>query len=165
MSTRLSRRPFVTTTSRRATFTAENTIVFVTLQDSNELAAIDPPTQRVLRKMPVGNPPAGLWLTPHDQYLLIGMTGEDNVEVIDWRDRTIIKRISMGRGAHNFRPLNDGRHVFVSDRVDSTISELDEIALTKVKEITGQRPGPDDMELTPDARYLWGSSGVRKASA
>ena len=71
----------------------------------------------------------------------------------------------MGRGAHNFRPLNDGRHVFVSDRVDSTISELDEIALTKVKEITGQRPGPDDMELTPDARYLWGSSGVRKASA
>jgi hypothetical protein len=35
------------------TFTADSKIVFVTLQDSNELAAIDPPTQRVLRKMPV----------------------------------------------------------------------------------------------------------------
>ncbi|CAN0625945.1 protein of unknown function [Burkholderia multivorans] len=50
--------------------------------------------------------------------------------------------------------MSDGRHVFVTNRVDRTISELDEINLTKVKDITGLRPGPDAMELTPDARYL-----------
>ncbi|UMY33485.1 beta-propeller fold lactonase family protein [Burkholderia contaminans] len=151
----LARRIPLADTPSHMTFTADSKTVFVTLQDSDELAAINLPTQRVLWKMHVGKTPAGLWLTPHDQYLLIGMTGEDNVEVIDWRNRTIVKRITTGRGAHNFRPLNDGRHVFVTNRVESTISELDEISLTKVKDITGLRPGPDDMELTPDDRYLW----------
>ncbi|MBA9859215.1 beta-propeller fold lactonase family protein [Ralstonia sp. 3N] len=142
-------------TPSHMTFSSDSKLVFITLQDSNELAAIDLATQQVAWKMPVGKTPAGLWLTPHDQYLLIGMTGEDNVEVVDWRNRTIVKRIQTGRGAHNFRPANDGRHVFVTNRVDSTISLLDEISLTKVKDITGLRPGPDDMELTPDGHYLW----------
>ncbi|WP_438397160.1 YncE family protein [Caballeronia sp. DA-9] len=136
-------------------FTADNKIVFVTLQDSDELAAIDLESQKILWKMPVGKQPAGLWLTPQDKYLLVGMTGEDNVEVIDWHNRTIIKRIMTGKGAHNFRPLNDGSHVLVSNRVESTISQIDQITLTKVKDITGLRPGPDDMELTPDNRFLW----------
>jgi YVTN family beta-propeller protein len=151
----LARRIPLSQTPSHMAFSADSKIVFVTLQDSDELAAIDLPTQRVLWKMPVGKTPAGLWLTPHDQYLLIGMTGEDDVEVVDWRNRKIVKQIKTGKGAHNFRPLNDGRHVLVTNRVESTISELDELTLTKVKDITGLRPGPDDMELTPDGRFLW----------
>jgi DNA-binding beta-propeller fold protein YncE len=45
--------------------------------------------------------------------------------------------------------------VLVSNRVANTISILDEQTLTNVGDITGLLPGPDDMELTADKRYLW----------
>jgi len=142
-------------TPSHMTFASDNRTVFMTLQDSGELAAIDLPTQTVLWKMHVGNEPAGLWMTPGDKYLLVGMTGEDDVAVVDWRKQQIVKKIHTGRGAHNFRNLDDGKHVVVSNRVESTISIIDYTTLTNVGDITGLMPGPDDMELTPDKRYLW----------
>jgi DNA-binding beta-propeller fold protein YncE len=142
-------------TPSHMTFTSDSRTVFVTLQDTGEVAAIDLATQTVRWKLKIGSTPAGLWMTPGDQYLLIGMTGEDDVAVIDWRKQQVVKRIQTGRGAHNFRNLDDGTHVAVSNRVDSTISILDYHALTKVMDITGLKPGPDDMELSADRRYLW----------
>jgi len=43
----------------------------------------------------------------------------------------------------------------VSNRVANTISIIDEESLTNVGDITGLLPGPDDMELSSDKRYLW----------
>ena len=148
------RLPLATMPSHMA-FTNDSATVFVTLQVSGEVAAVDLATQTVKWKMKVGSTPAGLWLTPGDKYLLVGMTGADYVAVVDWRNQTIVKKIHTGNGAHNFRSLDDGRHVAISNRVASTISILDEETLTNVGDITGLLPGPDDMELSADKRYLW----------
>ncbi|WP_096672595.1 cytochrome D1 domain-containing protein [Polynucleobacter meluiroseus] len=136
-------------------FTADSKLAFVTLQDSDQLAAIDLDSQNVIWTIPTGKVPAGLWMTPGDQYLLIGITGEDYVQVIDWKNRKEIKRITTGKGAHNFRPLGDKKHVFVSNRISSTISLLNMQTLEKVGDITGLPSGPDDMEITPDGKTLW----------
>ena len=136
-------------------FTADSKIAFITLQDSNELAAIDLETQTVLWVMHTGKVPAGLWMTPGDQYLLVGITGEDYVQVIDWKTRKEVKRIYTGKGAHNFRPLGDKKHVFVSNRIASTISMINMQTLEKVGDITGLPAGPDDMEITPDGKTMW----------
>jgi YVTN family beta-propeller protein len=136
-------------------FSNDSRTVFVTLQVSGEVAAVDLATQQVRWKMKVGKFPAGLWMTPGERYLLVGMTGADYVAVLDWRTRTIVKTIHTGAGAHNFRSLADGRHVAVSNRVANTISLIDEVSLENVGDITGLLPGPDDMELTADRRYLW----------
>jgi len=136
-------------------FSNDSKTVFVTLQVSGELAAVDLATQQVKWKMKVGKVPAGLWMTPGDKYLLIGMTGADYVAVLDWRNQKIVKTVQTGNGAHNFRSLADGKHVAVSNRVASTISIIDEDTLTNVGDITGLMPGPDDMELSADKRYLW----------
>ncbi|SMG11320.1 YVTN family beta-propeller repeat protein [Paraburkholderia susongensis] len=149
-----SRLPLAVMPSHMA-FTTDSKTVFVTLQVSGELAAIDLPTQTVKWKMKVGKVPAGLWMTPGEKYLLVGMTGEDYVAVVDWRNQKVVKTIHTGKGAHNFRSLDDGRHVAVSNRVASTISIIDEDTLTNVGDITGLMPGPDDMELSADKRYLW----------
>ncbi len=149
-----SRLPLAVMPSHMA-FTNDSKTVFVTLQVSGELAAVDLATQTVKWKMKVGKVPAGLWMTPGDKYLLIGMTGADYVAVVDWRTQKIVKTIMTGKGAHNFRSLADGKHVAVSNRVASTISIIDEDTLTNVGDITGLMPGPDDMELSADKRYLW----------
>ena len=136
-------------------FTADSKTVYISLQETNSVAAIDLPTQTVMWTMKVGETPAGLWLTPGDKTLLVALTGSDAVVAVDPRTRTILKRIVTGKAAHNFRSMADGRHVLVSNRVSNTISILDMDTLTKVGDITGLRPGPDDMELSADRRWLW----------
>jgi YVTN family beta-propeller protein len=136
-------------------FTSDSQITFVTLQDSNEVVAIDLQAKKELWKMKVGKMPAGLWMTPGDKYLLLGVTGQDFVQVIDWKTQKIIKTIKTGRGAHNFRPLGDGRHVFVTNRVAATISKIDMETLENVATIKGLPAGPDCMDITPNQKELW----------
>jgi len=136
-------------------FTSDSKISFVTLQDSNEIVAIDLETKKILWRMNVGKMPAGLWMTPGDKYLLLGVTGEDFVQAIDWKTQKIIKVIKTGKGAHNFRPLGDSRHVFVSNRVAATISKIDMETLENVGTIQGLPAGPDCMDITPDQKELW----------
>jgi DNA-binding beta-propeller fold protein YncE len=136
-------------------FTADSKLAFVTMQDSNDLAVIDLVNQTLLWKIPTGPAPAGLWMTPGDQYLLVGITGGDYVQVIDWRNRREVKKIFTGKGAHNFRPQGDRKHVFVTNRIASSISLINMQTLEKVGDITGLPAGPDDMELTPDGKQLW----------
>jgi YVTN family beta-propeller protein len=145
-------------------FDKNSTMVFATLQDSNELAAIDLKTQAVAWKFPIGKQPAGLWMTPDDKYLLIGILGQDFVEVIDWRARKRVKRIVTGPGAHNFASAGDGRHVFVSNRASNKISKIDMQTLTVVDELPAPG-GPDCMDVTADGKQLWMTSRwIRKVT-
>ena len=136
-------------------FTNDSKLTFVTLQDSNELIAIDLASQQIVWKMPIGKMPAGVWMTPGDKHLLIGLTGSDLVQVVDWKQQKIIKEIKTGKGAHNFRPLGDKRHIFLTNRVDSTISIIDMEKLEKVADIKGLPSGPDCMDITADGKELW----------
>lgn len=120
------RLPFATMPS--IAFTNDSSTAFISLQVSGEIAAIDLPTQTVKWKMKVGKVPAGVWLTPGDKYLLVSMTGADYVAVVDWRNQKVVKTITTGKGAHNFRSLVDGRHVAASNRVANTINIIDEDA-------------------------------------
>ena len=152
---KLSKTVKLAKTPSHIAFTSDSKIAFITLQDSSELAAIDLETQNVLWVIPTGKVPAGLWMTPGDQYLLVGITGEDYVQVIDWKNRKEVKRIHTGKGAHNFRPLGDKKQVFVSNRIAATISLINMQTLEKVGDITGLPSGPDDMEITPDGKTMW----------
>ncbi|MGC6693495.1 YncE family protein, partial [Burkholderia pseudomallei] len=135
-------------------FTKDSKTVLVSLQVSGELAAIDLATQTLKWKMKAGKVPAGLWLTPGDKYVLIGMTGADYVAVVDWRNQQVVKTIPTGKGAHNFRSPADGTHLAVTNRVANTTSILDEKALTNVGDITGLLRGPADLELSADRKTL-----------
>ncbi|WP_246795432.1 beta-propeller fold lactonase family protein [Burkholderia perseverans] len=152
---KLARRVPLAVMPSHLAFTNDSRTVLVSLQVSGELAAIDLPTQTVKWKMKVGKVPAGLWMTPGNKYVLVGMTGADYVAVVDWRNQKVVKTIPTGKGAHNFRSLADGTHVAVTNRVANTISIIDENTLTNVGDITGLLPGPDDMELSADRKTLW----------
>ena len=135
-------------------FSADSQNAFVTLQDSDEVVAIRLADQSVLWKMKIGAMPAGIWMTPDDRHLLVGMTGADYVDVIDWRAQKSVKRIPTAKGAHNFRPLGDGRHLLVSNRVENSISVIDQSTLEKKYDIPVPG-GPDCMEVTADGKFIW----------
>ena len=137
---------------------SKSTVVYVSLQDSDELMAIDLATQAPRWKLKVGKMPADLHLTADDRLLLVGLTGDKVVEVYDvsgppGTPARLVKRIETGNGAHAFRAKGDKRHVFVSNRVANTISLIDTQSLTVVEQYPGPG-GPDCMEMLADGKTL-----------
>jgi YVTN family beta-propeller protein len=145
----------------------KSSVVYASLQDSNELLAIDLGSQAPRWKIPVGKMPADIYLTPDDRYLLVALTGERHVEVYEVggvAQPRLVKRLETGDGAHSFRALGDKRHVLVSNRAANTISKI-ALADFSVVETFKAPGGPDDMEILPDGRtLLFTSRWARKLS-
>jgi len=136
-----------------------SSVVYASLQDSDQLIAIDLATQTVRWTVPVGKMPADVFLTPDDRVLLVGLTGDSFVEAYDVSGALpkLIKRIPTGAGAHAFRAVGDQRHVMVSNRVANTLSRIDLQALSVVDDLPGPG-GPDCMDLSADGKTLLLSS-------
>ncbi|ARU06706.1 hypothetical protein CCO03_06840 [Comamonas serinivorans] len=130
--------------------------VWSSMQDSNELVVIDLATQTLTHRVPTGALPADVYVTPDDTTLLLGLTGGSGVEVYDvagGKAPKLIGTIATGRGAHAFRSAGDGRHVYVSNRVDNTISKIDTQTLKAVATFAAPS-GPDCMDVLADGKTI-----------
>lgn len=134
---------------------SKSTVLYVSLQDSNELLAVDLATQTPRWKIKVGQMPADIFLSPDDKHILVALTGAKEVEVYDVSGATpkLVKHLSTGNGAHSFRAWGDKRHVLVSNRAANTISKIDLQSFTVVDQFPGPS-GPDDMEVLGDGKTL-----------
>lgn len=133
--------------------------VYSTMQDSDELVAIDIATQAIKWRVKTGAMPADVYGSSDDKYLFVGLTGADSVEVFDvsGREAVSIKKIKTGDGAHAFRGAGDGRHLYVSNRVANSISKIDMVT-QQVVESYPVPGGPDCMDVSADGRYIYVSS-------
>lgn len=138
---------------------SKSTTVYSTMQDSDELVAVDLATQSIKWRVKTGALPADVFGTADDRFLLVGLTGGREVQVFDItaQPARLVKSIPTGEGAHAFRALGDGRHLFVSNRVANTISKIDLQSLEVVDSFKAPG-GPDCMEVTADGRLLLVSS-------
>ena len=138
---------------------SKSTTVYSTMQDSNELVAIDLATQTQKWRTRTGSTPADVFGTADDKTLLIGLTGGKGVEVYDVSGAApkLVKTIPTGAGAHAFRSAGDKRHVFVSNRVANTISKIDTVSMTVVDNYPAPG-GPDCIDLSADGSKLFVSS-------
>lgn len=134
-------------------FSPDSSTVYVSLQGTDTLEAVDLATGKPRWSVPVGRQPAGV-LVRASGTILVGIMGSDHIVEVNPGDGSIIRRIHTGRGAHNFLLTPDGKTLYVSNRVAGTISVLNADTL----DITGTLVapgGPDDMALSPDEKELW----------
>lgn len=136
-----------------------SSVVYVTLQGSDELMVIDLPSQTVKWRGPTGPMPADVFGTPDDKFVLVALTGGSGVEVYDVTGPRpqLVKTIGTGKGAHAFRAAGDKRHVYVSNRVANTISKIDFQSMTVVDSFPAPG-GPDCMELSADGQLIYVAS-------
>jgi YVTN family beta-propeller protein len=134
-------------------FSRDSGTVFVTLQGTGSLVAIDLAAGKALWTVPIGSTPAGIITRPTGT-LLAGIMGSDYIAEIDPHDGHIIQKIHTGNGAHNFLASPDGKTLYVTNRVAGTISVLDAGTLAITATLTAPG-GPDDMALSPDGKELW----------
>jgi YVTN family beta-propeller protein len=133
----------------------KSTTAYVTLQDSDQLIAIDLATQTPKWTVSVGKTPADVFLTPDQKTLLVALTGDSFVEAYDVSNgpAKLVKRIPTAAGAHAFRAQGDKRHLFVSNRTANSISRIDmqTLAVTDTFAVPG---GPDCMDVLADGKTL-----------
>ncbi|RZI73055.1 MAG: YncE family protein [Variovorax sp.] len=136
-----------------------STVAYITMQDSDELIAVDLATQAVKWRTPTGAMPADIFGIHGDRTLLVGLTGSDGVQVFDvaGAEPKLVGKIPTGKGAHAFRVAADGKSVFISNRVANTISRIDTATL-KVTEEYAVPGGPDCMDVSADGKTLFVTS-------
>jgi YVTN family beta-propeller protein len=133
----------------------KSTTAYVSMQDSDELVAIDLPSQQLKWRTKTGPMPADVYGTADDRTVLVGLTGGDGVEVFDVSgpQPRSVKKIKTGNGAHAFRAAGDKRHVFVSNRVANTIGKIDLHSLEQVDSFAAPG-GPDCIEVMAGGKLL-----------
>ncbi len=146
----VKRFPVVATPSHLA-YSPDSSTVFVSLQDSDKLAAFDLRTMTPKWTVPVGKTPAGvLWLNGH---VLVADMGTDYIAVVDPADGHVLEHVQTGKGAHNLFLSPDLKILWVNNRAGGTTVSLDSKTLKLIRryEIPG---GPDDIDFAPDGK-LW----------
>jgi YVTN family beta-propeller protein len=146
----LKRFPVVATPSHLA-FSPDSSTVFVSLQDSDKLAAFDLRTMTEKWTMPVGKTPAGvMWLNGK---VLVANMGTDYIAVVDPATGHVQEHVQTGKGAHQMFLSPDGKILWVNNRAGGTTVSLNSTTLKLIRSyaIPG---GPDDTDFAPGGK-LW----------
>lgn len=141
---------------------SKSTMAYISMQDSDEFVGLELATQSIRWRLPTGDMPADVYVSPDDKFAYVGLTAGDGVQVFDVskggaEPAKFIKQIPTGKGAHAFRAAGDKRHLFVSNRVANTISKID----LQTQTVVGQFAvpgGPDCMDVSSDGKLLYVTS-------
>ena len=142
-------------------FSPDSASVFITLQGTSKIAALDLRALTLRWIAETGPAPAGvLW---NKGRLLVANMGSDEVWVIDPATGKTERKIRTGKGAHQVFPSPDGRLLYVNNRIDSTAVTLDATTLAQVRsyKLPG---GPDDIEFAPDGKVWFTLRFVHKVA-
>jgi DNA-binding beta-propeller fold protein YncE len=132
-------------------YSPDSSMVYITLQGSGRVAAIDLKNMEVVWNKEVGPAPAGIiWLNGQ---LLVAIMGADYIVALDPVDGSIVRQIQAGKGAHQLFLSPDRKTLYVNSRVDGTTRafEAESLTLQRVYKVPG---GPDCIDFAPDGK-LW----------
>ena len=150
-SMKLVKRFPVTATPSHLAYAPDSSMVFVSLQDSDKLAAFDLRTMTETWTVPVGKTPAGvMWLNGK---VLVADMGTDFIAVVDPATGKVLRHVVTGKGAHNLFLSPDRKILWVNNRAGGSTVSLDATTLKPIQTyaLSG---GPDDMEFAPNGK-IW----------
>jgi len=142
----------VTPDGRTAVFTCEfdGRVAVVDLVGRRVLRTIDMPT----RHTTMG--PQDIKLAPDGSVFYIADSQEGGVWVLDGAATKVLRVIPTGRGAHGLYLSRDAKRLFVTNRLEGSVSVLD--AYTGALQATwrlGEHASPDMGNVTADGTQLW----------
>jgi len=142
----------VTPDGRTAVFTCEfaGRVAVIDLVQRKVLRMIDMP----VRHMTMG--PQDIKLAPDGSVFYIADSQEGGVWVLDGAATKVLRVIPTGHGAHGLYLSRDAKRLFVTNRLEGTVSVLD--AYSGAVETTwriGDHASPDMGNVTADGTQLW----------
>lgn len=132
-------------------FSPDSRYSFNSMQGGDTVVCFDLATMAIRWTAHVGDTPAGvLW---HNGKVLVAVMGENFVAELDPVSGLINRRVVTGNGAHNIFLPPDRSVLYVSNRLEGSLSVLDPVSL-EVRRTYTLPGGPDDIGIAPDGK-LW----------
>ncbi len=143
-------------------FQPDSSTVFVSLQGSGRVVAIDLLRLEERWNEASGKAPAGVMV--HNGQVLVCNMGADDVAVMDARTGRVLRRVRVGKGAHTLFWSPDRRAIWVNSRLDiESVTVLDAATLEPRRRY--RLPGgPDDLEFAPDGSVWFTMRFVHKVA-
>ncbi|MBL0038987.1 MAG: hypothetical protein IPP36_10910 [Nitrosomonadales bacterium] len=128
------------------------------MPEQKKLAVLDIQSLKTIDHIALPGRPSRLALHPDERLLWIGQTGdkeeESAVDIFDTVSGKIVAHLSLPQGHHEFAFSSDGRYAYATSRQAGTITVIDAITLTKIKDIT-VGPQPIAAVFITQEQNLW----------
>lgn len=139
-------------------FSADGSYLMISTEYSGVVAKVDVNKMALTGYVTVGGLPIDVRLSPDGTLFYVTNQGRMGVSVIDPVAMKEIQFIPTGRGAHGLYVSRDTKSLYVSNRLEGSISVID----FTTRRVTAKWwiPGggsPDMLQLNPDGSRLWAS--------
>ncbi len=135
-------------------FSRDGSYLVASCEWSGRIVKVDLKKLELVADMALGQLPIDVVRPPRQNLMFIADQGVHGVFVIDpdaWKQ---IEFIPTGRGAHGILLSHDESSLYVSNRLEGSISVID-IATRKVTARWNTGGSPDMGQLSPDGKQLW----------
>jgi YVTN family beta-propeller protein len=139
-------------------FSADGSYLMISTEYSGVVARVNVNTMSLDGYVRVGGLPIDVRLSPDGSVFYVTNQGRMGVSVIDPVAMKEIQFIPTGRGSHGLQVSRDARSLYVSNRLEGSISVID--FATRRVVAKWYIPGggsPDMLQLNPDGTQLWAS--------
>jgi PQQ-dependent catabolism-associated beta-propeller protein len=162
-------------TSRRAQAHPDQ-LVWVSLEESGEVVAIDGTTGAVAERISVGKRPRGVKISPDGKKLYVALSGSpraapgvdesklppadraaDGVGIVDLGARKLVKTLPSGQDPECFDVSRDGKTLYVSNEDAAKMTVVD-LVTGKIKKTVDVGHEPEGVTLRPDGKVVYVTS-------
>jgi len=137
-------------------FSANGDYFLASSEWGGTLTKVDVNQMKVTGTLEVGGAPVDVKLSPDGSVFYVANQGPNynGVHVVDAKTMKEIKFIPTGAGAHGLYPSRDAKSLYVSNRLEGSISVID-FETREVREKWNVGGSPDMFQLSPDGSQLW----------
>jgi YVTN family beta-propeller protein len=136
--------------------------ILVSNEASSDITMIDARTNKVVRRIVVGDRPRGIHVSPDRRTLYVAISddrpnqqsGRDAIVAIDLRTRRITHRMESGTDPEEFGLSPDGRMLYASNEDAGTASIVD-LRTRKVLATLVVGIEPEGVAVSPDGRWVY----------
>lgn len=144
-------------------FSADGSYLLISTEWSGVVAKVDVNKMELAGYIPVGGLPIDIRLAPAGDVFYVTNQGRMGVSVIDPIAMKEIQFIPTGRGAHGLQVSRDTKYLYVSNRLEGSISVIDFATRSVATKFYVPGGGsPDMLQLNPDGTQLWASGRYHK---
>ena len=151
-------------------------LVYVSLEDSGEVVAVDPSSAAVVARIAVGKRPRGIKVAPDGKLLYVALSGSprsgpgsddseprpgdraaDGVGVVDLKSHTLLRTLTSGQDPEAFDVSRDGKTLYISNEETAEMSVLDLVS-GKIRRKVHVGGEPEGVTIRADGKVVYVTS-------
>jgi YVTN family beta-propeller protein len=138
-------------------FSADGRFLLASCEFGASMVEVDVNSEKVLRTIPLapGAMPQDVKLSPDGSVFYVADMMSNGVWLISARTMRVLRFIRTGLGAHGLYPSRDAKLLYVSNRMEGTISVISFASRRIVKKWTIPGGSPDMGGVSPNGDVLW----------